>query len=340
MTLEEIAEKASVSRSTVSRVINGHPRVSEETRARVWTVIERVGYVPDPLARGMVTRRTQVIGVVIPASWSAIFKDSAYFPTLLEGISETTYALDYGMLLWIGQPSEDEGLFHKRIAKNRLMDGLIIASATTTNQRSFIDQLLRLKTPFVMVERPVYRAEQVSYITIDNFQSSQTIVNHLINLGYKRIGTITGRLDNVDSQDRLKGYETALALAGLPIDLVVEGSFSCESGCQGMKLLLERGVDAVFAGTDLMAVGAEQAIVEAGLRIPDDIALVGFDDLPHAVQSTPKLTTIHHPIHEKGARAAKMLLDLIEGKIDSPQHLLLPTELMIRESCGAASREI
>ena len=142
MTLEEIAEKARVSRSTVSRVINGHPRVSEETRARVWTVIERVGYVPDPLARGMVTRRTQVIGVVIPASWSAIFKDSAYFPTLLDGISQAAYSSDYGMLLWVGQPSEDEGLFHKRIAKNRLMDGLIIASTTTTNQRTFIDQLL------------------------------------------------------------------------------------------------------------------------------------------------------------------------------------------------------
>jgi DNA-binding LacI/PurR family transcriptional regulator len=301
----------------------------------VWTVIERVGYVPDPLARGMVTRRTQVIGVVIPASWSAIFKDSAYFPTLLDGISETTYANDYGMLLWVGQPSEDEGLFHKRIAKNRLMDGLIIASATTTNQRTFIDQLLKLKTPFVMVERPVYRAEQVSYVTIDNFQASQAVVNHLISLGRRRIGTITGRMDNVDSQDRLRGYETALALAGLPNDLVVEGTFSNESGYLGMKSLLERGVDAVFAGTDLMAIGASQAIADAGLRIPDDIALVGFDDLRHAVEATPQLTTIRHPIHEKGALAARMLLDLIEGKTDSPQHILLPTELTIRKSCGA-----
>jgi DNA-binding LacI/PurR family transcriptional regulator len=187
-----------------------------------------------------------------------------------------------------------------------------------------------------MVERPVYRLEQVNYVTIDNVQATHTVINHLLGLGHRRIGTITGRLDNVDSQDRLRGYETALALAGLPNDLVVEGAFSNESGYLGMKTLLERGVDAVFAATDLMAIGASQAIMDAGLRIPEDIALVGFDDLSHAVEATPQLTTIRHPIHEKGALAARMLLDLIEGKIDSPHHVLLPTELTIRESCGAA----
>ena len=337
MTLEDIAKKAGVSRSTVSRVINDDPNVSEKTRAYVWAVIEREGYVPDPMARAMVTRRTQVIGVVIPTALGAVFEDFAYFPTLLDGISKVTHARDYGMLLWVGQPSEDEELFQKRVLKNRLMDGIIITSSTTTNQRPLIDNLLRLQIPFVLTERPIHRVEQVSYVTIDNLQASQAIVNHLIRLGYKRIGTITGDMDNIDGQDRLKGYEMALAQARLPYDkdLVIEGSFSRRSGYMGMIDLIKHGVDAVFAASDNTASGAFQAIIEAGLQIPDDVALVGFDDLPYASQMTPQLKTVRHPIQHKGATAADVLLDLIEGKADSPQHVLLPTQLVIRESCGA-----
>ncbi|MBZ0298098.1 MAG: LacI family transcriptional regulator [Anaerolineae bacterium] len=343
MTLEDIAEKAGVSRSTVSRVINDDPRVSKETRARVWSVIEGEGFVPDPLARGMVTRRTQVIGVVIPTSLSAIFRDSAYFPTLLDGIAKVVHSRDYGMLLWIAQASEEEQLFQQRVLKNRLMDGMIIASATTVNQRPFIDHLLRLNTPFVMVERAVHRSDQVSYVTIDNLHASQDLVSHLVKLGYKRIATITGNLDNVDGQDRLKGYQKALEQAQIPYDssLVVEGDFSSQSGYEGMKILLQLPcqVDAVFAATDLTAVGAFQAITEVGLSIPGDIALVGFDDLPHASHMTPQLTTVWHPIQKKGAQAAHVLLDLIDGTLASPQHIQLPTRLVIRDSCGAVKRQ-
>lgn len=341
MTLEDIAEKAGVSRSTVSRVINDDPRVSQETRARVWAVIEGEGYVPNPLARGMVTHRTQLIGIVIPSSLSAIFRDSAYFPTLLDGIAKVLHARDYGMLLWIAQASEDEHLFQQRVLKNRLMDGMIIASATITGQRPLIDYLLHISTPFVMVERAVHRVQEVSYVTVDNLQASRDMVEHLIKLGYKRIGAITGKLENVDGQDRLRGYQQALEAAGVPYDrdLVVEGDFSSQSGYEGMKTLLHRQADAVFAATDLTAVGAAQAITEAGLRIPDDVALVGFDDLPHAAHMTPPLTTVMHPIQQKGAEAAHLLLNLIDGAVPSPQHIRLPTRLIIRDSCGAAQRQ-
>lgn len=337
MNLEDIARKAGVSRSTVSRVINNEDYVSEKTRARVMAVIEQEGFTPNPAARALVTQRTQVIGVVIPTAFSVVFEDSLYFPTLLQGISEATHARDYATLLWLGQPSEDEELFHKRVLKNRLMDGLIIASATKTNQGSFIDHLLRMKTPFVMVERPIHRAEEVSYVTVDNVQAAQNAVSHLINQGRRRIGIITGDMDNADGLDRFQGYKNALLQAHLPFDatLVMEGHFTQRSGYLGMKALLERNVDAVFASSDLTAVGALQAIQEAGLHVPKDISLVGFDDLPHSQQTLPQLTTVRHPIQRKGAHAATVLLDLIEGVIEGPQQILLPTQLVIRESCGA-----
>jgi LacI family transcriptional regulator len=217
------------------------------------------------------------------------------------------------------------------------MDGLIIVSGTTANQQPFIDQVLKLNIPLVLTERPIHRASHVSYVTIDNAQASQNIVSHLINQGYTRIGTITGALDNIDGLDRLTGYKNALNQARVQFDesLVVEGHFTRMSGYLGMKMLLERGVRAVFAASDLMADGATQAILEAGLRVPDDIALVGFDDLPYASQMTPQLTTVRQPIQQKGTYAVNILLDLIEGATDSPQHVLLPTQLVIRESCGA-----
>jgi LacI family transcriptional regulator len=183
----------------------------------------------------------------------------------------------------------------------------------------------------------MHRASQVSYVTIDNTQAAQNVVSHLINQGYKRIGHITGMMENIDGADRLTGYKNALQQARIPYDetLVVEGHFTRMSGYLGMKMLLERGVRAVFAASDLMADGATQAIHEAGLRVPDDIALVGFDDLPYASQMSPQLTTVRQPIQQKGAYAVNILLDMIEGVAESAQHVLLPTQLVIRESCGA-----
>jgi len=152
----------------------------------------------------------------------------------------------------------------------------------------------------------------------------------------KRIGTITGALDNVDGQDRLVGYRNALEMAGVPYDpaLVAEGRFTHQSGIVGARKLIRENVDAIFAANDITAIGAIQAIKEAGLRVPEDIAVIGFDDLPSSVQITPQLTTVRQPIQQKGITATSLLLDLIEGKIEGPQHILLPTQLIIRQSCG------
>jgi DNA-binding LacI/PurR family transcriptional regulator len=337
MNLEDIAAKAGVSRSTVSRVINNEPYVSEKTRQRVLTVIEQEGFAPNPAARALVTQRTHVIGVVIPHVPIVVFEDAYYFPTLLQGVARITHERDYAMLLWLGQAGEDADHFYSRIVKNRLMDGVVIASAASRDP--LIDHFLETSVPFVMVECPQHDWDRISYVTVDNIAAAHTAVSHLIALGRRRIAHITGNLAIADGRDRVEGYKRALQDAGLPLDesLIVEGHFTHQSGYLGMKMLLDRKVDAVFASSDITARGVLQALHEAGIRVPDDIALVGFDDLPTAKQVMPPLTTIRQPIEEKGALATSILLDIIECSPDEPRQVLLPTELVVRESCGAAA---
>lgn len=339
MSLEDIAARAGVSRSTVSRVINNEMYVSEKTRRRVMEVIEQVGFAPNPAARALVTQRTKVIGVIIPQVPIVTFEDAYYYPSLLQGVSRITNAHDYALLLWLGNSDVDEERFHRRIISNRLMDGAIIASAA--HDDPLIQHFLDNNIPFVLVERPGRDADRISFVTIDNFQAAYSAVMHLIALGRRRIGTITGNLAITDGQDRLAGYRQALEDAGLGVDesLIAVGNFSFRGGYNGMRALIAQRVDAVFAGNDITARGALQALHEAGLCIPDDIAIVGFDDLPTATQVTPPLTTVRQPIEEKGAQATAILLHIIENGHSAPQHVYLPTELIIRESCGASHRK-
>lgn len=338
MSLEEIAKKAGVSRSTVSRVINGEPYVSEKTRARVNKVIEQEQFSPNPAGRMLVTQRTRVIGIVISSSLNLVFDDPFYFPTLLRGISEVANSRDYPTLLWLGE-DDDAQAFRQRILRNRLMDGLIIASATVDDP--LITGLTANRMPFVMVERPADSASPISYVSVDNVQAAQAAVEHLISLGRKRIATITGPLDNVDGIDRLKGYKLALKNDGRAIEdvLISEGRFDRRSGYLAMKRLIPQGVDAVFVASDTMAMSALSAIAEAGLKVPEDISVVGFDDVyPSQQHISPQLTTIRHPIQEKGARATELLLDMLDGQIDGSRQILLPTQLVIRDTCGGLTR--
>ncbi|MBI5961010.1 MAG: LacI family DNA-binding transcriptional regulator [Chloroflexi bacterium] len=336
MNLEDIAARAGVSRSTVSRVINNEPYVSEKTRERVLAIIEQEGFIPNPAARALVTQHTQVIGVVIPRTPTVVFEDAFYFPTLLQGVSAATHQRDYAMLLWLGQAGEDDERLYRQIERNRLMDGLIIASAPSNDP--LISHFLNTSLPFVLVERPGHDYDRISYVSIDNLNASLELVTHLINLGRRRIATVTGDLTIPDGRDRLDGYKRALQIAGLPVDerLIVEGNFSQRSGYEGTQALLQQKIDAIVASSDITARGVLQALHEAEIRVPEDVAVVGFDDLPTAAQVIPPLTTVHQPIEERGRLAAGLLIDLVEGKLEGPQQILLPTELVIRQSCGAA----
>jgi LacI family transcriptional regulator len=338
--LEDIAAKAGVSRSTVSRVINNEPYVSPKTRAKVEAVIKEEDFSPNPAARTLVTQRTKAIGIVIPHILNAISSDDAYFSTLLRGINAVTTQRDHATLLWLEQSGDDEERFRRRILQNRMMDGLIVASAAATDP--IFAHLIEAGRHFVTVERPTQFAEHTNYVTVDNVTAAQTAVEHLIQHGRRRIATITGNLYISDGGDRLTGYRNALASAGINYNanLVIPAQFNRGQGYAGMKQLIGQQFDAIFAANDAIALGVMQAANEIGMRIPDDFALVGFDDLNIAAQLTPPLTTIRQPVFEKGACAANLLIDLIEEKVKTPQKILLQTELVIRDSCGAKAKDV
>jgi DNA-binding LacI/PurR family transcriptional regulator len=327
MNIEDIARLAGVSRSTVSRVLNERSDVSERTRQKVMEVIEANRYQPSHAARTLATQRTRVIGVLVPHAATSFF--SPYLPTLLQGIGDSTHERDYSTLLWWGQYGEEEERLTRRILDaNQLMEGLIVAFHAVDNV--LVERIVKTNIPFVMVERPTQFADQISYVTVDNVQGARTAVGH-----------ITGHMHNIDGIVRCESYRQTIRDHGLVYEpeLIVEGQFDIKSGYQGMKELLKLGVDAVFTGNDNIAAGALHALIEDGIKVPDDIALVGFDDLPPVMDIKPELTTIHQPVREKGAKAAHLLLDMLECRVTEVQHHVLPAPLVIRDSCGAASAE-
>lgn len=333
LNLKDIARKSGVSKSTVSRVINGGLNVNEKTLQKVRAVIEQERFVPNPGGRILHRHQTFIIGIVLLHNLNDTFEDPYYFPMFLQGVYQITHQRHYSTLLWIDAGEEDEEQFYRRILENRMMDGLLIASSRMN--APVIERLLEARMKFVMVERPTIHTEQVSYVISDNVEAARKAVAHLSDSGRRRIATITGRLDHVDGIDRLEGYKQALRDADLPLDmnLVFDGDFTYAAGYHGMQRLIAQGADAVFAATDRTALGALQAIQEANLRVPEDIALVGFDNLAQYVQPPVlPITSVDHHVIEKSAQATALLLDLIEGKQESPQQIIVPTELVVRAS--------
>lgn len=330
MNLEDIAQKAGVSRSTVSRVLNNERYVSEDVRERVQRVIDREQFRPNAAARTLVTRRSMIIGAAISQSTNVFFGDNSYFPMLLQGVSEMANQRMYGMLLWLGESNEKRDEFSQRVIRDRHTDGMIITSVMEDDV--LFNHLVAHKRRFVMVETPPRFADQVSYVTVDNIAAAEAAVEHLLTIGRRRIATITGSAGNRDAMDRLIGYKNVLTRAGIPIDpnLIVYGQFQKENGYAGMRQLLPHAPDAVFAGGDTIAVGVIDALHEAGLRVPEDIAVIGFDDLDVATRY--QLTTISHSIQRVGSTAASLLIDQIEGQLEHPHHIVLPTRLIVRRS--------
>jgi LacI family transcriptional regulator len=332
LTLEDIARESGTSRSTVSRVINGDPRVNEETRQRVMEVVQKHNFQPNLAARGLAAGHARVLGLVIPRGVSTIFADP-YFPQLIQGVTTTCNQNEYSTMLWLAD-AEYERRMARQILYSGLVDGVIIASMLTDD--ALINMMQERTLPFVLVGRHP-SIDHVNYVDVDNRAAARDAVLHLLRLGYQRIATITGPLDLVSSSDRYQGYLEALREKDIPIQpaLMVESDYSDDGGYFAMQRLLELKPQAVFAQSDAMAVGALRAISEAGLRVPQDIAVVGFDDMPFAAHATPPLTTVRQPIQRAGMAAAEMLIGLIQNPVDQPQQLILPTELIIRSSCGA-----
>ncbi|RMG87753.1 MAG: LacI family transcriptional regulator [Chloroflexi bacterium] len=340
LTIAQIAELAGVSKATVSRVLNNYPHISPAVREKVQQVIAETGYQPNNIARMLASERSNIIGLLVPSDARKVFTDP-YYPTLTEGVSRGAHHHNLTLSLFIVY-TPGEGLTTIRnIISAGLLDGLIITA--DDKNYSHIELLVQSQLPFVLIGNLAHIDGIPCRIDVDNVDGGRTATEHLINLGYQRVATIASN-KNLSGEERLQGYRQALEAHGRPFepDLVVYGDYSAESAYIAMQrlLALDELPDAIFIASDSMAIGAMRAIREAGLQVPDDVAIVGFDDLPTAVQTDPPLTTIHQPIDEVGRLAVSTLLDLADNPETTPREIILPTKLVIRATCGAVKNTI
>jgi LacI family transcriptional regulator len=332
LTLEKIAKIAGVSPATVSRVVNNYPHIRPEVRERVQKIIAQTGFQPNVIARSLASDRSGIIGLVIPNSPRMVFTDP-YFASLIQGITQATNRSSLTLSLFLFHSKEEEVRTIQSILSTGLLDGVIITA--DRKEDSFVPKFAERGLPFVLIGRPE-KQMQISYVDSDNVAGGYLATEHLLKLGHRRIATI-GSDQNTAGDDRYSGYQNALENYQFKIDpcLVAFGDFSMDSGYTAMKKLLPEMPDAVFVASDTMALGALRAIREAGLRVPDDIAVVGFDDLPPALQADPPLTTVQHPIEQSGKLAVEMLITLLNEKDAPSRRTILPGKLIIRGSCGA-----
>ncbi|MFF7178547.1 substrate-binding domain-containing protein [Streptomyces sp. NPDC008121] len=330
-TLEEVAARAGVGRGTVSRVINGSPRVSEQAKAAVGRAIAELGYVPNRAARALAGSRTDAVALVIPETEARLFAEP-YFLDIIRGVSAELADADKQLLLTLIRSDKERQRFEQYLAAQRV-DGVLLVSVHGDDPLP--DQVRELGLPAVLNGRRS-EGETVAYVDSDNVGVGRSAVVHLAGRGRRRIATITGPLDMYGARCRLDGYHQGLDEAGLAPDrrLVATGDFTEEGGRRAMRELLARrpDLDAVFAASDVMAAGARGALREAGRRVPDDVALVGVDDSAVARHMDPPLTSVRQPIEEMGRTMARLLLQEIGEASEEQPRRILPTELVVRAS--------
>lgn len=336
ITSQKVAERAGVSRTTVSFVLNEveGAQISQETRQRVLQAARDLGYVPDAAARSLVSGRTHILGLIICQPADHIIID-AYIHQVMYGLSEAGRQRGFRLLIEsVEDVSQPDAYIH--LVRAKRIDGILLSGPRSDDSQ--LPALIADGFPIVLLGR--LNDNRVCLVDVDNQAAARQAVTHLVKLGHRRIACITnGPLEYTSAADRLLGYRQALRQAGLSVDdaLIRYGDFDPESGYAAMQSLLEiqPKPTAVFVASDVIAFGAMAAIRNGGLRIPDDIAVVGFDDVPMSRYVAPTLTTIRLPAIEQGRHGGEMLINLIESKPVAEQRIFLPTELIVRESCGA-----
>jgi LacI family transcriptional regulator len=329
-TITDVSKQAGVSRSTVSRLIAGKGYVSESARRAVEAAIEALGYRPNTLARGLRSNRTGIIGSVL------VNVASPFYAQMVGGIQETSRSAGRSVVVASGYADRDEEARAILELIDRSCDGLILYLENPLRP-DVLDILSRSSAIVVTVGGDEFAAA-AARVTIDNYTGALAGMRHLLAQGHRRIAYLSGGLMYRDTRERLRGIETALAEAGMDIDdlLIEHGSFSERFGYDAAMRLVSTHpeITAIFGGDDDISAGALLAIKEAGLRVPEDISLLGFDDNFHARHLTPGLSTIRQPVDEAGRVAARLLLALLDGEKPHELAVTIPTELILRGSVG------
>ena len=334
ITIKDIARIAHVSNTTVSRALNNQSRIRNETKEKILSIAKELSYRPDFIARSLVMKRTNTLGLVITTI------ANPFYTELAQGIEATARKLGYNIILCSTQSDLGTERLDIEMLRSKGVDGIILTSAHMGDPN--IVELAEEGFPIVLVNRRTYDPMVrglVDYVGIDNIQGGFWAVEHLIKLGHRRIGIIGGSSESSVGFERLEGGKRALAAYGLKQfnDYFLEGDFLKESGYRGgMKFIkMAEPPTAVFAANDYMALGTYQAVMEEGLKVPEEIAIVGFNDIEFTSMKGIELTTIGQKKYEMGALSVENLVERIEGrKVHPPQEIILKPELIIRRTCG------
>ena len=332
VTIVEVAEKAGVSLGTVSRVLNNDIHVAPETRERVLAVTQELGYVANRQARGLKGRKTNVIGVLVPDL------GTGYIGEIMHGIDTELALTQLDLMLFTTHRTAVKEANYVANMVQGMVDGLLLV--LPRNPTDYVSTLTRRNFPFVLIDHQG-TGNPCPSVGATNWQGAYNATEYLIKLGHTRIGFITGAMDLGAANDRLDGYKSALRLHHLSEDpgLIFEGTFFQPDGYAGAATLLalKEPPTAIFASNDVMAMGAMDAIRTRGLRVPEDISVIGFDNIPQAALIHPALTTVHQPLEQMGRIATQMLLDMLKNPEKEIGRIELPTQLIVRDS--AVSRK-
>jgi LacI family transcriptional regulator len=325
---------AKVSPTAVSMALNNRPRISEETRKRIRHIAKKMNYQPNLLARGLVINRSHTLGLIITNIMNP------FYPELAKGIEDKSRELGYNIILCNTNYDLRLEKYEISMLRSKGVDGIIFSSVEVNDPN--IMPLVEDRFPFILVNRRIFNrtlGRKIDYIVLDNFSGGYMAMEHLFKLGHRRVGIIAGPLNISTAAERTQGARKSLSDHGLKLDpnLIVECDFSKDQATQATRRLLSlrKPPTAIFAENDYMALGAREAILDKGLKIPEDTALVGFDDIVAASLKGVELTTISQRKYEMGSLAVKILVDKVEKKnFSSVNQVILEPELIIRKSCG------
>ncbi|MEP7285045.1 MAG: LacI family DNA-binding transcriptional regulator [Chloroflexota bacterium] len=328
-TITDVAHLAQVSPKSISRVINGEPGVSEETRQRILKAISELGYVANTAARRL-RGVSKVIGLVVSG-----FED--YAGQVVRGMSQAAQHFGYNLVLYVQHSGEQDPATYQELIGSGLISGMLMV--IPYDYEILLALCEEYEIPYVLLDyEGSVPDENVPTVTVTNRKGTLEAVRYLLALGHRKIGFITAQMSIASAVERLQGYRDALSEVGIDYDplLVVEGDFSQTAGFEQTRVLMKRhpNMTAVVASDDLMALGAMDAIKDAGLRVGEDISVIGFDDIPMAATMHPPLTTVRQPMLEMGKAAVKMLVDQLEGHSLMSNQQEFATELVIRQSVG------
>jgi len=335
VTSKDVAEKVGVSRTTVSLVLNNVQgiQISPETRQKVIDAAKELGYVPDATAQALVSRQTKAIGLVLTRSQHHIATD-AFLPKIISGLLTTAKKHNIRMLVdWVETEHQESAYFE--LARAKRIDGMILSTPRLNDDA--LKSLENVDTPTVMMGS--IADSKLPFVDVDNTKAAERATSYLVGLGHRDIACISNAPpEYTAAPERVMGFKNVLSQMDIPIneDLIRYADFDPESGYECMQSLMQTGekFTAVFVASDNVAIGAKSALREAGWRIPDDISLIGFDDIPWAKYSDPPLTTVKLPAESLAQSACTLLLDLIKNKGGEIQNqVILDTELIIRKSC-------